>query len=202
MSLMLCICTSDVLMFLTTRCWAFTSWPVMDVTSHAVSWRTKKPNRIPMKDLWCLYVKKQHVILLTLDAIKLIDAVRCGTCLHATSLPKHCLCLYSTHVFLVSQGKVCCGQEVCREMLGPRVRCKVHEEETERPRLPDGDHPWNRSPRVGYSQPAGGQPPPGLRDGLWDGAGPGIVSIEPVQQAKTLTQAWNMNTCQHFNFVW
>ena len=132
-----------------------------------------------------------HAVLLTLDAIKCRSMpLMFAWCILTRTWP---LCVQHSNVFLVLQGEVCCGQEVCGEMLGPRVRCKVHEEETERPRLPDGDHPWNRGAWVGHGQPTSGQPPPGLRDGFWDGAGPGVVSIQPAQHAKTLTQAWNMN---------
>lgn len=106
-----------------------------------------------------------------------------------TSLPKHGLCLYSADVLLVFQGEVCCGQKVCGEMHRPWVCRKVHEEETEGPRLSDGDHPWDCSTRVGHSQPPGGQPPPGLWDGFWDGAGPGVVSIQAANDTKTLNKS-------------
>lgn len=96
-------------------------------------------------------------------------------------------CVSNTDVFLLFQGEVRCGQKVCGEMLRPRVCSKVHEEATERPGLPDGDHPWDRSARVGHSQHPCGQPPPSLWDGFWDGARPGVVSIQPAQDTETLT---------------
>lgn len=67
----------------------------------------------------------------------------------------------------------------------PRVCCKVHEEETERPRLSNGDHPWDCSARTGHSQSSGGQPPSGLWDGFWDGASPGVVSSHCEEDTNT-----------------
>lgn len=53
---------------------------------------------------------------------------------------KHDQCVFSTDG-LVFQGEICCGQKVRGKMYRPRVCCEVHEEETERPGLPNGDHP-------------------------------------------------------------
>lgn len=70
---------------------------------------------------------------------------------------------------------------MCGEVHGPGVRRQVHEEAEEGPGLQAGDHPRGGRSGARHGQPAGGQPAPGLRDGLRDGARPPVVSIALCQ---------------------
>lgn len=81
-------------------------------------------------------------------------------------------------------------------MHGAGVRRQVHEEEEEGPGLQAGDHPRGGRSGARHGQPAGGQPAPGLRDGLRDGARPPVVSNStmPICRGNNATSSEMMQT--------